>query len=182
MAHSYTIVAEDKSKRILTNYIMDGVVLTKSDFLPGYWYIMDYPETLNVKDLTSQHVVVRGVVKEVTGTLPDLVEGHISTKSNYNIEAGQYRRETIDGCEMWCPRSTIKEDLDINHVQSIKLEPNESITIPIGNTLFVAEGDCLMGTRKLTEEKFYRVETQPKTLIASTRVYLFYWIPKILTE
>jgi hypothetical protein len=136
---------------------------------------MDYPDRVDTKDMTSIHVVVSGGVYETTHTLPDRTQGWISTGDNGVIEAGQYRRETPDGCVMWCIRSLDQKNLSVAHVHVVDLEPGGTVNVPPNSNLFVAEGTCLMGTRELIREKHYQIGAETRTLTASTKVYLFYW-------
>jgi hypothetical protein len=172
---SYSIISEDKTKRSFTSYAFAGLSIVKSDFNPGYWYVMDYPERVDTKSMTAIHVVVSGGVYETTHTLPDRTQGWISTTDSRAIEAGQYRRETPEGCVMWCIRSANPNDLSVAHVHVVGLESGETVSVPPNSNLFVAEGTCLMGTRELAREKHYQIGAEARTLTASSKAYLFYW-------
>jgi hypothetical protein len=184
--HSFSIEADDPTKRTLTTFVPAGLILSKSLNEPGYWYEMKYPERVQIKDMTSKHIIVSGYGLGTNG-LPDQLEGWVSSDDDRYIEPGTYRREFPEGCVIWCIRNTGKSasnptnSLSVAHVKTLCLQPNETVEIPAKDNLFVLTGSCLMGNKSLTAEKHYVLGDQPRTIVAQSKTYLVHW-PDLLMQ
>jgi hypothetical protein len=178
--HSFTIESEDASKRIITANIYAGLIFNKGLYSPGYWYVMKYPERVQIKDMTSRHIIVSGFGIGSEG-LPSQMEGWVSSEDDRYIEPGTYRRDFPEGCEMWCirkaadPAITSAADLNIDYVKTVCLQPEETVNIPAKDNLFILNGSCRIGDKELIEEKHYYLGNEPRTITATAKTYLLYW-------
>lgn len=178
--HSFTIESEDKTKRTITSFIYGELVISKCQYNPNYWIIMNYPERVQIKDMTSKHIIVSGYGLGSEG-LPSQVEGWVSSSDDRYVEAGTHRRDFPEGCEMWCVRRAADSplnptrDLSVEHVNSLCLQVGETAVIPAGDSLLVLQGQCLVNGKPIVEEKYYLIGQEPRTITAATKSYLLYW-------
>ena len=175
MIQSFTVTSEERVKRTNQSFAVDGLRLTKGIYAPGYWFVTSYPEAVPCNDLTSRHFIVSGGYHETTGTLPYRGAGWVSSSDTGVIPAGQWRRESPEGCEIWCIRRHPDPELGVNHVSIVALEDGQSVEVATGNSLFVCEGACAIGDRALEQEKLYRVSSGAKTVTAQGKAFVVLW-------
>jgi len=175
MIQSFLITSENRPKRASRSLVAGQLSLIKSIYRPGYWQVLDFPTEVPVSEMSSKHVIVSGSMVETTGTLPDRGPGWISTDSIGIFRAGQWRRESPEGCEIWCIRSIINSPDGVDHVQIIKLNAGDSHVINVGENLFLAHGKCATGDRNVEMYRHFKIVTQSKTITASEPSYLFVW-------
>jgi hypothetical protein len=175
MAQSFTIVSEERSKRAIRSLVAEQLSLTQSVYWPGYWQILNFPEPTPVNNLSSRHVIISGSMIEPMGTLPIRGPGWISSLDTGMLPAGQWRRETPDGCEIWCVRVMGRPLARVDHVQIVCLNEGETHTVDSGENLFVAYGVCSTGTHNLEPYRYFKIGSQAKTITAQALCYLFVW-------
>ena len=175
---SFTIPEDDKARRTHRVFICDDLHLVKSVMKPGYWMITEYASAVVTKNLTSKHVFVSGRFTDTSGTIPDRVAGDMTSESDTPIPPGRYRRETPQGCEMWCVRNHLNQDGNVDHVDVVALPPGAETIAEKGQSLFVLEGDCTASGTALEAERLYNVSTGTKTIQAQTKAYLLIWTPQ----
>lgn len=175
MAESFTITSEDRFKRVNHSFLVDDLRLSKGIYAPGYWFVTNYPEPVPCNDLTSRHFIVRGGYSEPTGALPYRGQGWVSSNDPGVIPAGQWRRESAEGCEIWCIRRNQNPELGVDNANIFALEPGQELEVDAGNNVFVCEGVCAIDAKALTQEKLYRVASGRKTIAAQTKVFAIVW-------
>lgn len=153
-----------------------GLNITRSVFTPGMWQTMSFPVEIRFCDLSSIHFQPRGRFVNTDGILPVREPGWMSTRDEFLVPAGQYRREAETETEVWCVRA---EDtlVDTSNVTLVKLTPGEACVIPNGNHLFVAFGTCLVGGQSFPGPVYFKLQTGDKTFLAETDAYLMHWLP-----
>jgi len=175
MAQSFTITSEDRSKRATRSLVAEQLSLVQSIYWPGYWQVLNFPDALPVNSLSSRHVIVSGSMIEPMGTLPIRGPGWITSRDTGMVPAGQWRRESPDGCEIWCIRVAGKPSARVDHVQIICLNEGETHTINAGENLFVAHGVCFIGALTLEPFRHFKLGAQAKTVTAQGLCYFFVW-------
>jgi hypothetical protein len=175
MTQSFLITSENRPKRASRSLVAEQLSLIKSIYWPGYWFVTDYASAVPCNDLSSRHVIVSGGYSEPTGSLPYRGAGWISSNDTGIIPAGQWRRESPEGCEIWCIRSTVNRSDRVDHVQIIQLNAGDSHVINVGENLFLAHGKCAAGDRNVELYRHFKIVAQAKTITASEPSYLFVW-------
>lgn len=175
---SFTIPEDDARRRTHRVFICDDLHLVKSVMQPGYWMVTEYPAAVVTRNLTSKHVFVSGRFTETTGAIPDRVAGSMTSEDDTPIQPGRYRRETPEGCELWCVRNHLNQGGNVNHVAVVALEQGGQTVAEQGQNIFVLEGGCTASGVALQAEKLYKVTTGPKTVVAQTKAYLLVWTPQ----
>jgi hypothetical protein len=175
MTQSFTITSENRPKRATRSLFAEQLSLAQSVYWPGYWFVTEYPTQVPCNDLSSRHVIVSGGFLETTGVLPYRGAGWISSNDTGSIPAGQWRRESPEGCEIWCIRMVGQPLGRVDHVQIVCLNEGETHTVGSGENLFVAHGVCSTGVRTLEPCRHYKIGVQSKTITAQGLCYLFVW-------
>lgn len=175
MAQSFTIVSEERAKRATRSLVAENLSFAQSIYWPGYWQILNFPEPTPVNDLSSRHVIVSGSMIEPMGTLPIRGPGWISSLDTGMAPAGQWRRESPDGCELWCVRVAGQPLARVDHVQIVCLNEGEIHTVGAGQNLFVAHGVCSTGDLTLEPFRHFKLGLQAKTITAQGKCYFFVW-------
>jgi len=175
MARSFTITAEDASKRSIIVQRVDGLRIIKTLYHPGYWLVTDYPVATPANDMASRHFLTAGEFTEPTNTLTERKAGYRSWEDSAIIPAGAWRRESASGCEMWCIWNDADLEGRVDHVTMVYLTAGQEYTVPDQSNLFSACGVLSLNGRDLEDEKPYVLRSGARTVTAVQDAYFLHW-------
>lgn len=172
---NYHIIDEDKTKIKTKIFKCPGVTISKNIFEPGYYMITDYKVSDYIKNSGTKHFILSGSYTETTGTISEKLAGWKSWESDDFHPAGTWRRESPNGCLLWCAWGN-SPNTRIDYVTCKYLQKNETHTIPNNSYLFCATGGLTLDSSKVLElEKLYNITTGDKLITANEDSYFFYW-------
>jgi hypothetical protein len=175
MPRSFTVPEESVSKRSIVTKYVDGLSISKSLYKPGYWFVTDYPAATPANDLSSKHFITSGGYIETTGTLPERSAGWKSWEDSGVIPAGSWRRESSDGCELWCVWNKTNPEGRVDHVTMVHLPAGQEYLVPDQSNLFSACGRLSSNNRQLEDEKPYVLRTGARLVLAVEDAYFLHW-------